>query len=50
MNWIGKNYDLTTIEIIDYLMPASKIIKRRDGSEILIYWDFIKKKVIESDF
>jgi hypothetical protein len=50
LNWIGKNYDLTTIDIIDYTMPNSKIVRTREAKEILVYWDFKKQKIIESDF
>jgi hypothetical protein len=50
LDWIEKNYDLTTIDIIDYIMPYSKIIRTREAKEILVYWDFAKEQVIESDF
>jgi hypothetical protein len=50
LNWIEKNYDLTSIDIIDYTMPNSKIIRTREAKEILVYWDFRKKKIIESEF
>jgi hypothetical protein len=50
LNWIEKNYDLTSIDIIDYTMPNSKIIRTREAKEILVYWDFREKKIIESEF
>jgi hypothetical protein len=50
LDWIEKNYDLTTIDIIDYIMPYSKIIRNREAKEILVYWDFVKKQIIESAF
>jgi hypothetical protein len=50
LDWIGKKYDLTTIDIIDYIMPYSKIVRTREAKEILIYWDFTKKQIMESDF
>jgi hypothetical protein len=49
-DWIEKNYDLTTIDVIDYIMPYSKIIRTREAKEILVYWDFMKKQIVESNF
>jgi hypothetical protein len=43
LDWIGKNYDLITINIIDYIMPNSKIIRTQEAKEILVYWDFAKE-------
>lgn len=50
LDWIGKNYDLTTIDIIDYIMPNSKIIRTQEAKEILVYWDFAKEQIVEIDF
>ena len=50
IDWIEKNYDSTTIDVIDYIMPFSKIIRTREAKEILVYWDFAKSKVVESSF
>jgi hypothetical protein len=50
LDWIEKNYDSTTIDIIDYIMPYSKIIRTREAKEILVYWDFEKKQIVESNF
>ena len=50
INWIKKNYDTTTIDVIDYTMPFSKIVRTREAKEILVYWDFVKNKVVESSF
>jgi hypothetical protein len=50
LDWIEKNYDLTSIDIIDYTMPNSKIVRTREAREILVYWDYMKKQVIESEF
>ena len=43
LNWIEKNYDSTSIDIIDYTMPNSKIIRTREAKEILVYWDYNKQ-------
>ena len=50
INWIKKNYDTTAIDVIDYTMPFSKIVRTREAKEILVYWDFVKNKVVESSF
>ena len=50
IDWIKKNYDTTTIDIIDYTMPFSKIVRTREAKETLVYWDFVKNKVVESNF
>jgi hypothetical protein len=50
LHWIEKNYDSTSIDIIDYTMPNSKIIRTKESKKILVYWDYKKKQVVESDF
>jgi len=50
LDWIEKNYDSTAIDIIDYIMPYSKIIRTREAKEILVYWDFVKNKIVEATF
>lgn len=50
LEWIEKNYDLTSIDIIDYTMPNSKIIRTREAKEYIIYWDFVKNQITQSDF
>lgn len=50
LHWIKKNYDLTSIDIIDYIMPNSKIVRTREAKEILVYWDFKENKIVKSEF
>ncbi|MEN8904515.1 MAG: hypothetical protein ABF289_00995 [Clostridiales bacterium] len=50
VKWIENNYDTTTIDISDYHLPSSKVIKLRDGMKRLIYWDYMKNKIIEREF
>lgn len=50
MKWIERNFDTTTIEISDYHLPHSKVIKLQNGKKKLIYWDFANDKIIESEF
>ena len=50
LNWIEKNCDLTSIDIIDYTMPNGKIVRTREAKEILVYWDFRRELVVESEF
>jgi hypothetical protein len=50
LHWIEKNYDSTSIDIIDYIMPNSKIVRTREAKEYLVYWDFRENKIVEKDF
>ena len=49
INWIQKNYDTTTIDIIDYFLPNSKIVRDKEGIEYLVKWDEDKKEVTQSE-
>jgi hypothetical protein len=50
IKWIENNYDTTTLDILDYHLPSSKVLKLRNGKKRIVYWDYIKGEIVEKEF
>lgn len=47
MSWIEANFHIDKITIKDFpLFPAGKRIIDKTGNEMLVYYDFLREKIV----
>ena len=47
MSWIADNFQLNKITIEDFpLLPKGKRIIDANGEEMLVYYDFLREKIV----
>ncbi len=46
LQYLQENFDLEHFQVSDFpLMPGGKILKGKQGGELLIYWDILQQQI-----